>query len=192
MAKNTGRGSSASNVCKDCKAEGKPLTRQAPYVGPRCRTHHFERRRALRLARSQQHVQRTYSISPEQYDALLRAQGGKCAGCGRATGASKRLAVDHDHSCCIGPTSCGRCIRMLVCGTCNDILAHSRDNPAYFDRMAENLRNWPSRRAGIVPPAGSFSTTDVSRSTLSVAPKATSDGVRAASPSSRLRGSLGT
>lgn len=141
----------APKTCKDCKEAGRPLTRPAPYVGPRCRSCHFERRRALRLARSQRHVQRTYSISPEQYDKLLAAQGGKCAGCGRATGASKRLAVDHDHSCCIGPVSCGRCVRGLVCSVCNDVLAHSRDNPAYFERMADYLRVWPSRRADIVP-----------------------------------------
>jgi hypothetical protein len=97
-------------------------------------------------------VQRTYSISPEQYDRLYAAQGGKCAICRRATGKGKRLAVDHDHSCCIGPVSCGRCVRGLVDSVCNDVLSHFRDNPEAFQRGAEYLRDWPSRRAGIVPP----------------------------------------
>lgn len=141
----------ASPVCKDCKEQGLPLNRPAPKVGPRCWTHHNERRRALRLRSKESRVSAVYSITPAQYDALYAAQGGKCAICRIATGARKRLAVDHDHACCIGPKSCGRCVRGLVCSVCNDVLAHSRDNPAYFERAAAYLRQWPSVEYGIVP-----------------------------------------
>lgn len=43
------------------------------------------------------HVEKAYGITPEQYDALLEAQGGRCALCGRQP-KGKRLAVDHRHS----------------------------------------------------------------------------------------------
>lgn len=106
--------------------------------------------RARRLARSVRHVQRTYNISDEDYNRLYAAQGGRCALCRRATGTSKRLAVDHDHACCPGPRSCGRCVRGLVCSVCNDVLAHFRDDASAFQRGADYLKTWPSIRAGVV------------------------------------------
>jgi hypothetical protein len=134
--------------CKSCGSTTRKLT--AP--GPRCQSCHREVQRARRLAAAGRRVQDTYSLTPEQYDALYAAQGGRCALCRRARGTGgKRLAVDHDHACCPGPRSCGRCCRGLVCGPCNDVLAHFRDDPAAFERGAAYLRDWPSRRVGIVP-----------------------------------------
>lgn len=66
------------------------------------------------------------------YERLYEAQGGVCALCRRATGRTKRLAVDHDHTCCAGKESCGRCVRGLLCGPCNDVLAVARDSADYF------------------------------------------------------------
>jgi hypothetical protein len=70
-----------------------------------------------------------YSITPEQYAELLEAQGGRCAICGGEPG-ERALAVDHDHSCCPGKGSCGRCVRGLLCHDCNGALGLLRDNPA--------------------------------------------------------------
>lgn len=139
--------------CKDCIAEKITANRPAPWPGPRCTSHHNQRKRDLRLQSKERHVLNTYGLTPEQYNRQLAFQGGKCAICRRATGASKRLAVDHDHACCIGPVSCGRCPRMLLCSTCNDVLAHFRDVPETFERAAAALRNWPTRQSGVVPPA---------------------------------------
>jgi hypothetical protein len=130
--------------CKVCAAEGLPLNRPASFPGPRCYTHHKAKKRADRLAASGRHVQRTYALTPEEYAKLYEHQGRRCAICRRATGATKRLAVDHDHTCCPGPTSCGKCVRGLVCGPCNDVLAHSRDDADYFRRAIRYLTEWPS------------------------------------------------
>jgi hypothetical protein len=137
-------------TCKDCREEGLRLIRAAPHPGPRCYSHHVQRKRAVRLSNHGRRVKNVYSITAEQYAELLASQGGRCAICRRATGARKRLAVDHDHSCCAGPTSCGSCVRGLLCGPCNDVLAHFRDDPGAGDRLAGYLRAWPSRQAGIV------------------------------------------
>jgi hypothetical protein len=55
-------------------------------------------------------LQRSFGITVEQYDRMLRAQDGKCALCRRPP-KSIRLAVDHDHRT-------GR-VRGLLCFRCN-------------------------------------------------------------------------
>lgn len=134
--------SSAVQRCKDCPPDGR--LRPAPFRGPRCATHHRAETRRQRLAAAGRYVQRTYALTAEEYTRLYELQGRRCAICRRATGATKRLAVDHDHGCCPGPTSCGKCVRGLVCGPCNDVLAHARDDVAFFHRAAQYLRAWPA------------------------------------------------
>jgi hypothetical protein len=136
-------------TCKDCAAEGRPLTRPAPHPGPRCVTHHRARRKASLTAKREAWVHKQFGLEPEEYLRLYEHQGRRCAICRRATGASKRLAVDHDHACCPGPTSCGRCVRGLLCGPCNSVLAHFRDDPELFRRCLAYLREWPATAAGI-------------------------------------------
>lgn len=73
---------------------------------------------------------RQHHITNDQYFELLLAQDGKCAGCGitlrdyglERTDAKGRglFEVDHDHSCCPGKYSCGKCIRGLLCRSCNE------------------------------------------------------------------------
>lgn len=49
------------------------------------------------------------------------------AGC-EVCGASENIHVDHDHSCCEGPTSCGRCVRGGLCEACNMAIGVLGDN----------------------------------------------------------------
>ena len=87
-----------------------------------------------------------YGLTPEAYDALLEAQGGCCAICGSPdprNGAQLRWAVDHDHACCPGSKTCGKCVRGLLCHPCNHGLGKFGDNAsvlraaaAYLDRYA--------------------------------------------------------
>lgn len=150
-------------LCKDCMAEdptgAQARRRTAKFTGPRCFAHNQVRKREIRLAKHSHWTRSNFGLSSEKYEKLLAFQGGACIGCQRAKGnregerGKKNLAVDHDHSCCSGPTSCGRCVRMLLCGPCNDTLAHFRDDPEALERLAGALRHWPSRQAGVVPPS---------------------------------------
>ena len=137
-------------VCKDCRAEGrtgKPLDIY-PKSGGRCWKHHNARRRELSARAADQRRAKAYGLAPGDYAALLEAQGGGCGWCGRPRRKGGRdLAVDHDHSCCPGRTSCGECIRGLLCWTCNKMLHHVMDSPEVVERGAEYLRNPPAKLA---------------------------------------------
>ena len=76
-------------------------------------------------------VMKTYGLEAGAYDQLYIEQGGVCAICRRATGASKRLAVDHDHET-------GR-VRGLLCSVCNKLVGYFRDSPEAFRRGADYL-----------------------------------------------------
>lgn len=160
-------------VCVDCLAEVDNdlhrlrTRRPAPHPGPRCATHHNAKKRNARIARKVRHVENTYGLTAEEYDALYRFQGGECAlKCGAKGTGAKRLAVDHDHHQAMldghaPDKGCNRCIRGLLCSTCNDVLAHARSNPRYGYLLAAYLEDWPMRRQavphraiGTWPPAG--------------------------------------
>lgn len=85
-----------------------------------------------------------YHMTLEQYDQMLVAQGGVCAICGRPEeivdrGTRSSLAVDHDHACCPGARSCGRCVRGLICNRCNRMLGLGSDDPLILAAAAEYL-----------------------------------------------------
>lgn len=92
------------------------------------------------------YVGNTYGLPDGFYDALYEAQGGRCAWCGKASGKTKKLAVDHDHSCCPGSTSCGKCARGLLCAPCNTFLGYQMgDNPETIKRGARYLVEPPAQ-----------------------------------------------
>jgi len=64
-------------------------------------------------------LHRNYGITFDAYRQMLEEQGGGCKICGGVNANGKDLAVDHDHSCCPGRKSCGRCVRGLLCSRCN-------------------------------------------------------------------------
>lgn len=72
-------------------------------------------------ARRKNHLKTAYQLSPEEYEKLLSSQDGVCAICKKSP-KSRRLAVDHDHSCCPGKSTCGECVRGLLCISCNSRL----------------------------------------------------------------------
>ena len=90
----------------------------------------------------------TYRMTPEDYDALLSAQGGCCAICrtdhpgvssSKFRNDNQRFSVDHDHSCCPGKMSCGSCVRGLLCRNCNVGIGSLRDDPQIITAALEYL-----------------------------------------------------
>ncbi len=78
-------------------------------------------------------------LTAEKVQELLGIQAGQCAIC------PIELAVphiDHDHACCPGTTSCGRCVRGLLCASCNHMLGKARDRPEVLEAAALYLRKF--------------------------------------------------
>jgi hypothetical protein len=133
-------------VCKVCAEEGVNTRRPAHRPGPRCETHWRERQRHLKDKLHKSYVAKTYGLPDGFYEALYEAQGGRCAWCNLAMGKAKRLAVDHDHACCPGSTSCGKCARGLLCGPCNQFISfRMKDDPEAIRRGARYLERPPAR-----------------------------------------------
>ncbi len=75
------------------------------------------------------HVTRTYGIKPEQFAAMVKAQGNACAICSNDMGKGKGRHVDHCHTT-------GR-VRALLCSHCNVAIGYARDDPALLRAMAD-------------------------------------------------------
>lgn len=84
---------------------------------------------------------RLFNVSVERYYAMLEAQGGGCGICdGPPLYGHKFLDVDHDHSCCPGKTSCGKCVRGLLCTDCNLGLGRFKDSVTRLKRGISYLK----------------------------------------------------
>ena len=73
-----------------------------------------------------------YGITQEQFEQRLEQQGGRCEICSTDEPGVKGWHVDHDHSCCPGRRSCGKCFRGILCSNCNTALGLLGDS---IDRL---------------------------------------------------------
>ncbi len=81
------------------------------------------------------HLKYDYNITPDQWFFMLEKQGGVCGICGKPPQENqRRFAVDHDHNCCPGFGSCGKCIRGLLCSYCNTKIEFAVDNIEAIER----------------------------------------------------------
>lgn len=98
--------------------------------------------RAYRGHYRQWSLKKLYGMSLADYDALYHKQGGRCAVCSRRPQPGGALQVDHDHKCCDGTKSCGRCIRGLLCIKCNVGLGALLDNIRLMWRAIAYLKGY--------------------------------------------------
>jgi hypothetical protein len=76
-----------------------------------------------------------YGISEFQYLNILKDQNESCAICQKHKSSFKRgLYIDHDHLCCPAPKSCGKCVRGLLCASCNFLIGCANDDIKNLNR----------------------------------------------------------
>lgn len=144
---NTPPDSGSSRTCRTCGAtkildEFYVVNRTKGYRSGSCRTcwrgrdAKREKTDAYRLARKASSLRRKYGLSLDDLVALIDAQGGRCAVC-LSDLTSSKMDVDHDHACCSGPTTCGECVRGVLCARCNMALGLLGDDASVMTRAAE-------------------------------------------------------
>lgn len=134
-------------TCQRCGIdfEKGPLGRD-PRACPECRKADYESRRPPRKTTSEDRYRwrlaRQYAMTVEQRETMADRQGHACALCGVPESANRKLHIDHDHSCCPAPgTSCGKCIRGLICYSCNNALGLINDDLEILRRMVSYIRD---------------------------------------------------
>jgi hypothetical protein len=86
------------------------------------------------------HLKNCYNLTDEKYNEMLAKQKRSCLGCLQTVEElGKLLTVDHDHSCCPKSKSCGKCIRGLLCSSCNVALGRLKDNVQTLKRLIKYL-----------------------------------------------------
>lgn len=78
-----------------------------------------------------------YKLSVEEYAWMLYSQDFRCLICRGHVSDVGHLNVDHDHACCSGRKTCGKCTRGLLCATCNKRLGFfENDFPKFSSYLA--------------------------------------------------------
>ena len=142
-----------ASICYDCRnVTRRPKERKRYAEDPehrrKCREEAkkwYEENPGLANSRERK---RRFNMTEEGFAQRLEEQNGGCAACGsKDTGAkrgskNKNWHVDHDHSCCSGKKTCGKCVRGLLCQPCNLILGLAKDNPETLVKLSEYLRGY--------------------------------------------------
>jgi hypothetical protein len=143
--------------CRDCRRDYVGASRKKAAELSR---EEYSRRRWERISRDpvlrnekalsmrEGHLKRKYGMTLECYESMLARQNGCCKICGMRAedevqtdrgGYRRAFAVDHDHACCPGSISCGKCVRGLLCAMCNTGLGAFRDNQAVLTAAIQYL-----------------------------------------------------
>lgn len=132
-------------TCQQCgtKFQKNPRGRD-PRTCPDCWKQSREGRRSPRKVPTETmyawRIRRQYGLTVEQRQLMADRQGHACYLCGTPE-TSRRLHIDHDHSCCAtSGMSCGKCVRGLICRPCNQALGFVGDDLETLQRMVAYLK----------------------------------------------------
>jgi hypothetical protein len=83
-------------------------------------------------------LKNVYNISLDQYLKIKNKHDGRCYICNEKE-TNKRHSLDHDHNCCPGIYSCGKCIRGILCHRCNTTLGFIKEDINTLNKMISYL-----------------------------------------------------
>jgi len=109
--------------CRDCKSKYYHLN------SDKFRQYAKNQRGSRTLEQSREiYFRHKYNLTQQAYLGLFLQQGYRCAICSKDILPGKHAHVDHDHGCCPGYKSCGKCIRGILCMSCNHLLGKAGDS----------------------------------------------------------------
>jgi hypothetical protein len=88
----------------------------------------------VREAAYRRHLLRTFGMTTEQYQGMLKRQRGVCKLCGKDS-EGKRLVVDHDHASGV--------VRGLLCHKCNTALSTLEKDRKWITKAINYLKRKP-------------------------------------------------
>jgi hypothetical protein len=95
---------------------------------PVVKTEIQQRTQLQRLLRS------VYGLTLDDYDAMLKAQSGRCAICRLEPPEGKRLCVDHCHK--------STKVRALLCQRCNTLVGYLEKQPEHVEHALAYVRRF--------------------------------------------------
>jgi len=118
----TKQGKYYRNICKSCTSE-----RVKDYWknNPDKYLENVDSRRA----------HKRHGLTTDEYIKMLDKYDGLCYACRE----EEAVCIDHDHNCCPGNWSCGKCIRGILCMHCNWALGHIKDRIDRAEKLIEYL-----------------------------------------------------
>ena len=106
----------------------------------------YKDRRALAPSRSPEEIHDSFLKATYgkdfDYTELLKQQNGKCKICEVDSPGwkYKYFQVDHNHACCSGKKTCGKCVRGLLCHKCNTGLGQFQDSIELMEKAIQYLK----------------------------------------------------
>lgn len=76
-----------------------------------------------------------HHITEKTFNEMLDKNNGLCYACN----INKGTSIDHDHSCCSGNRSCGKCVRGILCNQCNTALGLIKDSKNTLNNLIKYL-----------------------------------------------------
>lgn len=116
-----------ATYCKTCQLEYQRERYADPESYRRRQMNRDEYARRRKASGRKWYLKSMYNLTEDEYQKMYDKNNGKCWICKKEV--SYYLHIDHDHSCCSGEKSCGKCIRGLLCHSCNSLLGHAKDSP---------------------------------------------------------------
>ena len=115
--------------------ELRPLRETAPCPVAGCDNAYTVKRSRSKMCLTHTALGKKYGLPPLRLQELLAPQACSNPGCGEVTS----LHIDHDHACCPGYTSCGKCVRGVLCAGCNQSLGSLQENPQRIRGLLDYL-----------------------------------------------------
>lgn len=82
-----------------------------------------------------------YKLNKNDVLKMLNDCNNQCIGC-QSEFVNNNFLIDHNHQCCSGRNSCGKCVRGLLCAGCNTGIGFLQDDVVRMKNLVTYLENF--------------------------------------------------